>query len=112
MASTPTIDQFLAEIASIVREKDGAKLQDYLVIEPPFTSLYGTMVNEMRQSYPRGREDPLEPKCRNVLPTDEEDAQWSGFIKFMVQYFSFLRDVNINNLLDTYNALSEVVQYD
>lgn len=112
MPPTQTIDQFLSEISSIVREKNGAKLQDYLVIEPPYSNLYAAMVNEMRQNYPRGREGPFEAKCRKVLPTDEEDAHWNGFIKFMVQYFVFLRDVNIDNLLETYNALSEVVQLD
>ena len=110
MAATPTIDQFLGEIASIVREKNSIKLQDYLVIEPPYTNLYGEMVIELRRAFPKGREDALESKCSKVLPTDDDDAQWSAFVKFMVQYFTFLRSVNIDNLLETYNALSEVVQ--
>lgn len=113
MPPSPTIDQFVAEIAQILRAKNGSKLQDYLVIEPPYSNLYSAMVGEMRQNFPKGREEALETKLRNALPEvqgDGDEPPWSAFIKFMVQYFGFLRDVNIQNLLETYNLLSEVVQ--
>lgn len=112
--ATPTIDQFLSEISRILQAKDGAKLQDYLVIEPPYSNLYNVMIAEMRTIYPKGKkEDSLETKCNSALPSarnGEDDAPWSAFTKFMVQYFTFLRDVDIQNLLDTYNILSELVQ--
>lgn len=111
--ATPTIDQFLSEISGILQAKDGAKLQDFLVIEPPYSNLYSAMIGEMRTVYPRGKESVLEAKCNSALPlarNGEDDAPWSAFIKFMAQYFIFLRDVDIQNLLDTYNILSELVQ--
>ena len=35
---------------------------------------------------------------------------WSALGKFLVQYFVFLRDVDVGNLAETYDLLSEVVQ--
>ncbi|KAK5140769.1 hypothetical protein LTR04_002855, partial [Oleoguttula sp. CCFEE 6159] len=110
--STATLDQFLGEIARIVRERNGAQLQDYLVIEPPYRELYNKMIVEIRQSFPKGREDALEAKCSALLPEVRDGvdgASWTAFIKFIVQYFCFLKDVNIDNLLDTYNLLSELL---
>jgi len=70
------------------------------------------MISELRVAYPKGSEDALESKCTPQFSTlsEGDDSQWTAFTKFMVQYFCFLRDVNIQNLLDTYNLLSELVQ--
>lgn len=111
--STPTLNQFLGEIARIIREHNGQQLQDYLVIEPPYRDLYNAMILEIRQSFPAGSEDGLEEKCSRALPEAREGldgASWTSFVKFITQYFVFLRDVSIQNLLDTYNLLSELVQ--
>ncbi|KAF2455267.1 hypothetical protein BDY21DRAFT_307362 [Lineolata rhizophorae] len=113
MSPTPTLDQFLGEIAAIVSRRDGAQLQDYLIIEPPYGALYNQMITELHQEYPLGKEAFLEDKCAFILAEAQEGADgatWTMFIKFMVQYLTFLRDVNVENLLDTYNLLSELVQ--
>ncbi|EON65482.1 hypothetical protein W97_04720 [Coniosporium apollinis CBS 100218] len=110
---TPTLDQFLAELQRIICEQNGAQLQDYLVIEPPYRQLYTAMIAEIRQRYPKGKEDELEGKCSAALPEAREGADgspWTAFIKFITQYFAFIRDVNVENLLETYNQLSELVQ--
>jgi len=110
---TPTLDQFLAELRRIIREQNGAQLQDYLVIEPPLPTLYIAMIAEIRQRYPKGKEDDLEEKCSAALPEAREGVDgspWTAFIKFVTQYFAFIRDVNVENLLETYNQLSELVQ--
>lgn len=41
---------------------------------------------------------------------DMEVAAWTAFARFMVLYFGFLRDVDVGNLLETYNLLSELLQ--
>lgn len=123
-----TLDRFLAEINHILLERDGARLLDYLVIEPPYSALYMQMITELRQDYPRfGKkgqkygdaelESLCERKLRNVLSNDataggNPGMGWSAFGKFLVQYFIFLREVDMGggNLLETYNLLSEVVQ--
>jgi len=113
MAATPILERFVAEVANNVRAKNGLQLKNILVIEPPYGQLYAEMINELQGQFPKGREDALEAKCSHMLAAlnDEEDTQWTAFTKFIVQYFGFLRDVNIQNLLETYNLLSELVQY-
>jgi len=113
MTTAPTLDQFLGEISRILREKNAVQLQDYLVIEPPYRDLYNAMITEIRHVFPKGSEGTLEVKCSAALPearNGEDGAPWTAFSTFMVQYLGFLRDVNIANLLDTYNLLSELVQ--
>lgn len=109
-----TLDKFLAEINTLLRQKDNTKLRDYLVIEPPFAQIYTTLIGEVRSSFPKGSEDGLENRVSNALPTARDgidgSASWTAFVKFMVQYLVFLRDVDVNNLLETYNLLSELLQ--
>jgi len=111
--SPAVTDQFLSEIGKIIEAKDGQQLRDYLVIEPPYGDLYASMISELRHGFPRGSETILETRCASYLAVtlgSDEDLPWSAFVKFMVHYLGFLRDVDTNNLLDTYNSLSELVQ--
>ena len=111
--ASPTIDQFLSEIAIILRERNGLKLQDYLVLEPPLPPLYTAIVTELRQSFPPARHDSLEEKCKKVLSGDEGDTardSWTAFISFMLQYFAFLRDVNVEHLVETHDALKSLLK--
>lgn len=110
---THTIDQFLGGISQILREKNGTKLQDYLVLEPPLPTLYLTLVSELRQAFPTGSEDKLETKCNKLLPQDEEGdlgGSWTAFISFLVQYFVFLRDVNPDQLVETHDMLKALLK--
>jgi len=113
MANT-TLDKFLAEINTLLRQKDNAKIRDYLHIEPPYAQIYVTLISEVRSAYPKGVEDGLETKVSNALPTARDgvdgSSSWTAFVKFMVQYLVFLRDVDVGNLLETYNLLSELLQ--
>jgi len=113
MAATNTLDRFLVEISKLLREKDAVRIQQYLIIEPPYSQQYQQIVQELRNAFPKGSEDTLEQKCSNALPEardGEDDAPWTAFLKFMMQYFVFLRDVDVANLLDTFTSLSELVQ--
>lgn len=111
---TPTLDKFLDETNNILAVKNGQQLQSYLIIEPPFNDLYNSMISEIRNQYPKGKEEALESKCQRALPQaqeDEDGSSWSTFVKFIANYFAFIRDVDVKNLLDTYNLLSELQQY-
>lgn len=115
LMATPTVDRFLGEIANILRAEDGRKLQQYLILEPPYGAEYMSMIEELRRACPPGREDSLEQKCNSLLPEARDgvqhDTPWTAFMRVMVSYFTFLRDGHDgSNLLDTYNAISEVVQ--
>ena len=112
--STPTIDKFLSELARILRQKNGVQLQDYLILEPPLPPLYNIIVNELRQAFPGGNQDVLEAKCKAMLPEDEEGDEggsWTAFISFLVQYFAFLRDVNVDHLVETHDMLKALLKY-
>ena len=112
--STPTIDKFLGEVARILLDKNGPKLQDYLILEPPLPPLYNIIVNELRQTFPANNQDALEAKCEALLPKDEEGAEggsWTAFISFLIQYFAFLRDVNVDHLVETHDMLKALLKY-
>ena len=112
-STSPTIDQFLSEIAIILRGRNGLKLQDYLVLEPPLPPLYSAIVTELRQSFPPSRHDSLEEKCKKLLSEDEGDTareSWTAFLSFMLQYFAFLRDVNVEHLVETHDALKSLLK--
>ena len=109
-----TIDQFLSEINQILRSKNGQKLGDYLVLEPPLPPLYGVIVNELRGNFPASKQDALEAQCKKRLPEYEDGevgGSWTNFISFLVQYFVFLRDVNVEQLLETHDMLKLLLQF-
>ena len=105
--ATPTIDNFLGEIARILREKDGAQLQDYMVLEPPLPPLYSRIVDELKKTYPIFNQGPLDQKCREFLPEYEEGG---SFITFVIRYFTFLRDVDVDQLVETHEMLKALLK--
>lgn len=110
--SPPTLDQFLGEIAGIIKEKNGTQLQEYLIYEPPLPPLYNKIVSEIKQFYPPSSQKALENKCISFIPEyDEGDDSGSrtSFVMFMVKYFAFLRDVNIDNLIETHDMLKALL---
>ena len=112
--SSPTLDQFLREIATILRQRNGQKLQDYLLLEPPLPPLYTTIVSELRLYFPSNRQGSLEEKCKMLLPEDDGESaggSWTAFISFMLQYFTFLRDVNVEHLVETHDMLKSLLKF-
>ncbi|KKK20530.1 hypothetical protein P175DRAFT_0559916 [Aspergillus ochraceoroseus IBT 24754] len=105
--STPVLDRFITGLADLIRNRDGAKLQDFLQIEPPLPDVYRQMVDELRQHYPSGspKEAELLRRCEGLVPRSKGSSSWTAFPTFMKLYFTFLRDVNVENLLETYNLL-------
>lgn len=110
--SPPTLDKFLEEIAGIIKAKNGIQLQEYLIYEPPLPPLYNKLVSEIRQFYPLNSQKALENKCISFIPEyDEGDEGGSraSFVMFMVKYFAFLRDVNVDNLIETHDLLKALL---
>lgn len=109
---TPTLSNFLDGIRAIIQSRDGAKLQDYLQLEPPLAPIYNQMVEELRHAYPRGsdRDDKLLALCETLVPNSNSGSSWSAFPQFMRLYFTFLRDVNLDNLLETYELLRTLLK--
>lgn len=108
--ATPTLDRFFASIADLVKARDGRQLQDYLQLEPPLPDIYRQMVEELRQHYPTGpKETELMRRCETLVPKTK-GAPWTAFPTFMKLYFTFLRDVNLDNLLETYDLLKGLLK--
>ncbi|KAE8382341.1 hypothetical protein BDV26DRAFT_278132 [Aspergillus bertholletiae] len=106
----PVLDRFLSGISDIIRNRDGSKLQDFLQIEPPLSDIYRQMVEELRRQYPNGsKEADLLRRCEGLVPRTKNGSSWTAFPTFMKLYFTFLRDVNVDNLLETYNLLKGLV---
>lgn len=110
--ATPTLDKFLLEIARVLREKNGAQLQDFLVIEPPLNPSYESIVHELKQFLASKNEKALIAKCTTVLPSDggEDAGSWSPFVSFLVKYFSFLRDLDVTRLVETHDMLKALLK--
>lgn len=109
---TPTLDRFLSGLVDLIKNRDGARLQDFLQIEPPLSDVYMQMVVELRQQYPNGspKEADLLRRCEGLVPRVKGGSSWTAFPTFMKLYFTFLRDVNVDNLLDTYNLLKGLLK--
>ena len=111
--SPPTVDRFLGDIAGIMRDRDGMRLQQYLKYEPPLDQLYAQMISEIRQVYGPGSHDLLEKKCKSFIPEYEdgdEGGSRASFITFMVRYFAFLRDLDVTNLVETHDQLKALLK--
>ncbi|QDS71572.1 hypothetical protein FKW77_005951 [Venturia effusa] len=119
------VQGFLKDISTFIQtQRDGAPQQEreegpkrlaaWLIIEPPFPQHYSDLIADLRSSFPQGQEEELDKLCTRLLPEAREglggNSTWVPFIKFMVQYLIFLRDVDPSNLLRTYDQLSELVQ--
>jgi hypothetical protein len=71
------------------------------------------MIKELKGAYPKGSEGALEEKCSQNLKAARDGADgtpWTPFIKFMVQYLGYIRDVDADpeKYLETYELLSEL----
>lgn len=115
MAQTPLLGQFLVAINGFIQHRNEGSLAEWIALEPPFNEHYLGMIKELHQTYAKGNEEALESRCSQVLKAaveGDDGTPWTAFIKFMVQYLSYLRDVSadVSRLLETYELLSELQQ--
>lgn len=112
--SPPRIDEFLGDLVKVLLAKDGIRLQQALILEPPLPPFYNAVVSELRQVYPASSQANLEKKIGSFIPERDEDnagGSRAAFNAFVVRYFSFLRDVNVDNLLETHDLLKALLRY-
>lgn len=113
-AGTPLVGQFLVSINGFVKVQNEGQIAQYFKLEPPFSDHYASMIAELRQNYPKGSEEALEQKCTSALSAARDGVDgspsWTPLIRFMVQYFGYLRDVDGDpeKYLETYKLLSEL----
>ncbi|KAI5307086.1 hypothetical protein KEM56_004807 [Ascosphaera pollenicola] len=106
---TPTLDNFISEVSTLIQSRDGAKLQDFLQIEPPWPPIYNQMVAELRSVYPSTgpQSDKLILSKCNIY--EQVADGWVTFPSFMKLYLTYLRDVDVGNLLETYDLLKALL---
>lgn len=109
---TPVLDQFLQEIKNIFHQKNGARLQDTLQLEPPLPPAYSTIVSELNANFRRGNDKGLVTRCEQIIPVAEDGigSAWSAFPDFLTKYFRFLRDTDPGNLADLYEKLKSLTK--
>jgi hypothetical protein len=104
--TTPTLDQFFGEITEHVARREGEKLQDFLQVVPPFRDAYRLMRDELQHVFPKGKGDaPLLKRCEAVVPKGRGISSWPAFPVFLKLYLSYIRNVDIGDIPETYNAL-------
>ncbi|KAI5297697.1 hypothetical protein KEM55_004357, partial [Ascosphaera atra] len=113
--TTPVVDNFISAVDQLIVAREGDKLQDYLQIEPEWPPIYHQMVAELRATYPvtttgdKAADDAnakILEKCEVLGRETDKKAAWIAFPAFMRMYLTYLRDVDVTNLLDTYNLLN------
>lgn len=111
MGQTPVLDQFLGSLQELVQKRDGAKVQDFLQLEPPLSDIYQRMISELRQNYAPGSKTDTEllQRCEPLVPRSK-GGSWTAFPTFVKLYLIFLRDMNTDNLLETYNQLKALLK--
>jgi nuclear mRNA export protein PCID2/THP1 len=111
--ATPTLDQFLLEVAQTLQARDGVKLQNILILEPPLPPIYQTLVGELQQTFASNKRNELQKRCERTLHQDEDGSggSWPQFILFLIGHFAFIRDVNPAQLLETHGKLKALLRY-
>lgn len=118
--STPTLDLFLRELGDILLANDGAKLKDYLYIEPPLPDIYKKIALELRQSFSAAsftNTKPLIQILERSLPTYEpgNKARRGGTCDrinmFLGSYLLFIRDVEQRDVGTIFKSFRVVIKY-
>ncbi|KAF2772598.1 hypothetical protein EJ03DRAFT_324606 [Teratosphaeria nubilosa] len=110
------LGQYLIQINGLVAARNESSLARFIALEPPFDAGHQALIDELRNVYPRGKEGVLEQKCTQLLTAgvegDDGGGSWTSFVKFMVQYLNYLRDISADasKYLQTYELLSELQQ--
>lgn len=112
MSATPVLDQFLGSLQEIVQSRDGSKLQDFLQLEPPLSDIYQRMTAELRQLFATSTkaDDNILQRCERLVPRSKNASTWAAFPVFVKMYLGFLREMNTDNLLETYNQLKALLK--
>lgn len=111
--------QLLGTINAALANRNGVFLQSILLIEPPFSPIYEQLIISLRTHYPPGSpavDSALWTLIRENVPEthESEDDQgrpipgWNHMVNFLAGWMAFIRDVDVSNLLVTYERLSEL----
>jgi hypothetical protein len=106
---------------SAIQAWDAHQISQIVIIEPPFPVDHQELIQSLRNNYPEDDEDAderLEHLIKRVVTetAESEDSDgrpvqsWSAMVTFLIEWMTFLRDVDPNNLLEVYQSLSDLLQ--
>ena len=113
--------QFCSEVNTALRNRDAIKLQSIILLEPPFPPIYQQLIDSLKNKFPAhdpNAENRLEDVVKRLVgeageSEDDEGrpvAGWNQIVSFLVGWMTFIRDINLENLLETYERLSDLQQ--
>jgi nuclear mRNA export protein PCID2/THP1 len=106
--------EFLTSVRGFLKTRDGEKLRQWLVVEPPVPQQYHKLSQELKQSYQDSAAvGKLIERClpeEDDLPDDQGTA-WPGFVAFMKDFFEYWRDVDFEDLLGAHQMLTGLTKY-
>lgn len=110
--TTPTLDLFLRDIRGAIEQRNGARLQYLLQVEPPLHDAYEQVVSEMRAIYPQNNDGELAARCDQLVPLNDNGlgSSWGAFPGCVLQYLRILRDMNWKDLPNLYLLLSSLAK--
>ncbi|KAI0132113.1 hypothetical protein BJ170DRAFT_577386 [Xylariales sp. AK1849] len=96
--------QFLASIRGFLKARDGEKLREWLLVEPPVPDQYHNLARELRKGVAIERLVEQHLPEEDDPPADQGTA-WGSFKSFMKDYFEYWRDVDFQDLLGAHQLL-------
>jgi hypothetical protein len=110
MAKSALLSQFIGLLNMAIAGQNGELLKSVLPIEPPFKSDFVKLIDDVFTRY--SDLDSLKEDLKLGIPVaaqDDKDA-WQAFPDFLVDWLGFIRTVNVENLLETYDMLSNLIK--
>jgi hypothetical protein len=102
--------QFFDLLNGAINAQNGENLKTLLPIEPPFQPDYHKLLDEVFARFTDV--DVLKEAIRTSITAasiDDKDA-WQAFPEFLATWFQFVKTVNPENLLETYEKLSNLLK--
>ncbi|KAJ4987721.1 cop9 signalosome complex subunit 12 [Stagonosporopsis vannaccii] len=111
--------QLCTAVNNAIKARNAVELASIVLLEPPFPPIYQELVQSLQNSYPQNAnnsEDRLDQLVRRVVTetAEYEDEQgkpvqgWNAMVSFLVGWMIFLRDMDLSNLLHTYQGLKDL----
>jgi hypothetical protein len=114
--------QLCTAVNNAIKACNAAELASIVLLEPPFPPIYQQLVQSLQSNFPQHAKDSerrLDQLVRGVVTETAayEDEQgkpvqgWNAMVTFLVGWLTFLRDMDLANLLHTYQGLKDLQEY-
>lgn len=109
-------------VNAAIAARNAVELQAIVLLEPPFPPAHQELIGSLQRKYPENdnaSEHRLAQLVKRVVTEtaesqDEEGRpvqSWSAMVTFIVRWMTFLRDMDVDNLVQLFQLLSDLQQY-